>query len=84
MGDKLTMADCAMINWPWSFHLIVQLKIETRYPNVWKHFEALKAKAIDCSDQHYNVFPYFATVVNDLGKDARTDGFHIENEKYWC
>lgn len=83
VGDKLTMADCAMLNWPWSFHLVVELKMDTRYPSVWKHFEALKAKAIAGSDAHYNVFPYFVGVVSDLSKEARADGFHIENEKYW-
>ncbi|CAB9504335.1 expressed unknown protein [Seminavis robusta] len=83
VGDKLTMADCVMINWPWSFHLIVELKIEERYPNVWKHFNALKDKAIAGSDAHYNVFPYFANVVTDLAKEARAEGFHIENEKHW-
>jgi glutathione S-transferase len=44
VGDKLTMADFAMLIWPWSFHLIVELKIETtRFGALkcWSDFQCL-------------------------------------------
>ena len=92
VGDKLTYADCAMLNWAWSFQLVLKLDVPTRYPDCWANAVAMKKLMPDGSNDFYKKFPMFAMVVGVCNARNRGTGcfscgcgrgFYIENPMYW-
>jgi len=91
VGNKMTLADCAMINWAASFKLVIGLNVPKRYPLVWENHELMKKKAPAGSKDFYGTFPMYAKVVGALNARNRGSGccclcgkgFKIENQKYW-
>jgi len=91
VGNKMTLADCALINWAQSFKLVIGLNVPKRYPLVWENHELMKKKAPAGSKDFYGTFPMFAKVVGVLNARNRGSGccclcgkgFNIENQKYW-
>mmetsp|Transcript_59242 Transcript_59242/g.152459 ORF Transcript_59242/g.152459 Transcript_59242/m.152459 type:complete len:310 (+) Transcript_59242:97-1026(+) len=91
VGKKLTLADCAFINWPLSFSLVVGLDVAKRYPLTWANSENLKMHSPAGSQEFYDTFPIFGHANGMMNMRNRGTwcfcfcgkGFHIENPVYW-
>lgn len=86
VGDKLTYADCALINWPYSFQHLAALRVKTRYPNLWAHHVELRATHPEGAQEHYRLMPILGTIIAGLLLKTRGVfdwGHHIENPMYW-
>ena len=92
VGDRMTLADCAMLSWPWSLACVAGLAIKRRYPNVWAHAEALRARAPAGTHAFYQAFPRIGRAVRCMALAQHlkaTRGvpcirrFHIGDRRYW-
>jgi glutathione S-transferase len=86
VGDKMTLADCAMINWPLTFSRMARLNVKGRYPNLWAHHEAFRDSKPDGADEHWSTIPFLRKVISVLLLWTRgiiNYGHHIENPKNW-
>jgi len=91
VGNKMTLADCALINWAQSFKLVIGLNVPKRYPLVWETHELMKKTAPAGSKDFYGTFPMFGMFIGALNARNRGScccclcgkGFYIENQKYW-
>ena len=77
IGDALSYADCALINWPFSFFGVTGLNVEKHYPKVWANWLALKEKVPKGSEMFIFGFPMFCDFVSGANKDKRAAGFDI-------
>jgi len=77
VGDEMTLADCALINWYLSFSAIANLNVVNRYPKVTANWQALKKKNPPGAAAHFTQFPGFGEYVSRAMKDARKRGFDI-------
>lgn len=91
VGNKISLADCALLNWAGSFSLVLGMNIQGRYPLVQQNWEQLKAKAPEGSSDHYGTFPIFCMIVGVLNSRNRGTGlccllgrgFYMDNPVYW-
>jgi len=77
VGDELTFADCALLNWHYTFALITNLDIQSRYPLCAENAAVLKAKNPAGASYHYDHFPTFGGYVAGAMAEARARGFDI-------
>lgn len=77
VGDSMTLADCALINWYLTFSAIANLDVDGRYPKVAANWAALKATNPAGASYHYEHFPGFGGYVAGAMKEARANGFDI-------
>lgn len=86
VGNRMTLADCALLNLPWTLSLIVRLDIKKRYPNLWAHAIALKAAKPPGTRPFYSKLPAVARRIAKKALWQRgifSRAFHIENARYW-
>lgn len=81
VGDGLTLADAALINWVQSLEGVVGLDVKTYYPKCYENWELIKAMHIEGSPHFIYGFPVFCGYVSGANKEAREAGFDIN--KYW-
>ena len=86
VGDKMTLADCAMLNWPWTLACVTGLDVKRRYPYLWAHALALKELKPEGTASFYKHFPAMGKAVGRaalLQRGLCSRGFHIEHPRYW-
>jgi hypothetical protein len=83
VGDRWTLADCALLNWPNTFSSVVALDIAKRYPKVWANFEKVKELRPKGSENHLDIFGNFGAGCVGANKEAAAGGHSIENLALW-
>lgn len=86
VANKLTYADCAMINWPYTAYHLTGLKVSKRYPHLWQHHVQLRAAKPPGAADHYTTMPILGIIIAILLLPKRgfiSYGHHVENPVYW-
>jgi len=81
VGDNLTLADAALLNWVQSLEGVAGLDVKKHYPKCYENWEKVKANPPPGSQHFIYGFPVFCGYVAAANKDARESGFDIN--KYW-
>ena len=77
VGDSLTLADSALINWVQSLEGVTGLDVKKYYPKCYQNWELVKANPPEGSLHFIYGFPVFCGYVAATNKDAREAGFDI-------
>jgi len=77
IGDSLTLADAALINWVQSLEGVSGLDVKQFYPKSYQNWELVKANPPEGSLHFIYGFPVFCGYVAAANKDAREAGFDI-------
>jgi len=77
IGDSLTLADAALINWVQSLEGVTGLDVKKHYPKCYQNWELVKANPPEGSLHFIYGFPVFCGYVLAANKDAREAGFDI-------
>jgi len=77
VGNALTLADCALINWYLTLAAITGLDVDSRYPKFAENFKKLKEINPPGASHHFEHFPGFGQYCAGANKEARERGFDI-------